>query len=142
MYHLSRLPRRPSLRFFYVYAFVVYNHPMGLLGIQILSLLFACFMLYVAFIHFKKTNLTRVEFSLWVAIWSVFIFFALFPRVLDPLLARLFIFRAMDLLMIVAFMILTYLGFQNHIGIKSLQRQHRSLVSNLAKKNAQKSKTK
>lgn len=112
----------------------------GLLGIQLISLLFAFFMLYVAFIHFKKKNINLLEFSFWLIIWSSFIFFALFPRVLDPLLKRIFVYRAMDLLMIVAFMILTYLGFQNHIGIKFLQRQHQSLIRDLALKNVSKAK--
>ena len=111
----------------------------ALLGIQIIALCFAGFMLYVSFLHFKRKNISSVEFVFWLAVWSSFIFFALFPRVLDPVLAQLFIIRAMDLLMIVAFMILSYLGFANHVGIKALHREIRRLVSEDAKKHAKKS---
>ena len=106
------------------------------LGIQILASLFALFMLYIAFLHLKKHNLNSAEFIFWLLLWSAFIYFALFPKVLDPILATLFVTRAMDLLMITAFMILCYLGFQNHISIKSLQRQVEILSRKYAFKNA------
>ena len=98
------------------------------LGIQIISVSFAFWMLYVAYIHYKKGNMVKREFGFWLVVWLSMVYFALFPRVLDPILAKLFVARAMDLLMIVAFMILGYLGFVNHIGIKSLQNQIESLV--------------
>ena len=107
-----------------------------LLGIQILAGLFACFMLYVAFVHFKQRNIDRFEMLFWAGVWVAFLYFALFPRVLDPLLARLFVARSMDLLFIIAFMILAYLGFQNHVGIKWVQRQIETMVRSKTLKNA------
>lgn len=109
------------------------------LGIQIISISFAAFMLYVAFLHRKRGNLNKAEYSFWLLLWSVFIVFALFPKVLDPVLAKLFVTRAMDLLMISAFMILAYLGFMNHVGIKNLQNQIRKIVSQKAIKKARSS---
>ncbi|OGC92147.1 hypothetical protein A3D85_01945 [Candidatus Amesbacteria bacterium RIFCSPHIGHO2_02_FULL_47_9] len=108
----------------------------ALLGIQIIAVMFAAFMLYVAFVHRKQGNITRREFVYWLLVWVSFTYFALNPRILDPILARLFVTRAMDLLSIVAFMILAYLGFQNHVGIKSLQRQIEEISRNIAYKNA------
>jgi hypothetical protein len=110
----------------------------ALLGIQIISISFAIFMVYVTFLHYKRGTVNGREFSFWLFCWISFTFFTLFPRVLDPLLAQIFVTRAMDLLMIVAFMILTYLGFQNHIGVKNLQRQISKIVSDQAKKTAKK----
>ena len=112
----------------------------ALFGVQTISIFFALFMLYVSWIHFKKGNIENKEFTLWFAIWIVFIYFALFPRTLDPVLSQLFVTRAMDLLMIVAFMILAYLGFQNHVGIKSVQKQVRILVRHQALKKANRKK--
>lgn len=104
-------------------------------GIQIIAFSFALFMIYVSFLHYKQGNLKRYEFLCWLLLWLFFIYFALFPKVLDPILAKLFIVRRMDLLMIVAFMILAYLGFQNHIGVKSLQRQIEIIIRKRAHKN-------
>lgn len=111
-----------------------------LLGIQIIAVLFSIFMLYVAFLHFKKRNINSIEFFFWIIVWSTFIYFTLFPRILDPILATLFISRAMDLLMLLAFMILTFMGFQNHIGVKHLQKTIEKLVSSQALKNVKKRK--
>ena len=108
------------------------------LGIQIISVCFAGFMLYVAFLHGKRGNLSKPEFFFWTFLWLAFICFALFPRILDPVLAQLFVTRTMDLLMIAAFMILAYLGFINHVGVKNLQNQIRQMVSQKAIKNANK----
>ncbi len=113
----------------------------ALLGIQIIAVLFAFFMLYLAFMHYKRGNLGKNEFFGWCIVWLLFIYFALFPRILDPLLARLFVTRAMDLLMIVAFMILAYLGFVNHVGIKSLQEQIERIVRKQAITNARQKKS-
>jgi len=106
------------------------------LGVQIISISFAIFMLYVVYLHHKRGNVNKKEFIIWLILWGALILFALFPKILDPVLARLFVTRAMDLIMIVAFMILSYLGFQNHIGVKNLQRQIKQLVRSKALKNA------
>lgn len=110
------------------------------LGIQVISISFAIFMLYIAFLQFKRNNLNPKEFGFWVTVWLAFIFFALVPGVFTPLLAKIFIARAMDILMIVAFMILAYLGFQNHIGVKALQKQIQNLVRQQAIKKTKNNK--
>jgi len=98
------------------------------LGIQIVALVFCLFMLYLAFVHFKRKNLGPGEFIFWVLAWCTVLFFALFPRVLDPLITRLFVTRVLDLVMLAGFVILSYLGFQNHIGVKDLQKRVEQLV--------------
>jgi hypothetical protein len=110
----------------------------ALLGIQIIAISFAFFMLYITTLHFKRGQVKKTEYLFWLLVWSAFILFTLFPKVLDPLLAKIFVTRAMDLLMIWAFMILSYLGYVNHIGIKDVQRRVERLVSDEAKKKAKK----
>ena len=111
------------------------------LGIQVIAISFALFMLYIAFLQFKRGNLNIKEFSFWVIVWLLFIFFALVPGVFTPLLAKIFVARAMDIIMIGAFMILAYLGFQNHIGVKGLQKQIQGLVRKEAIKKTKKSES-
>ncbi len=91
-------------------------------------------MLYITFLHFKRANISGYEFLFWVIAWSGFIVFSIRPGLLNPLLEKLFITRAMDLLMIGAFMILSYLGFQNHIGVKDTQKKIESLIRQLSLK--------
>lgn len=108
------------------------------LGIQIVATLFAVFMIYVAFLHYKRFNLGILEFVFWISIWLLLIYFALFPKSLDPLLSRLFVARAMDLITIAALVLLSYLGFANHMGVKHMQREMQTLIRNIALKNAKK----
>ncbi len=108
------------------------------LGIQIISVSFAFFMLYITTLHFKRGIVQKSEYIFWLIVWVAFISFALFPKILDPILTTMFVTRAMDLLMIGAFMILSYLGYQNHIGIKELQKNITRMISSEAKKKAKK----
>lgn len=66
--------------------------------------------------------------------------FAFYPRVLDPLVGKIFVARALDAVMLVGFIILSYLGFKNHIGVKSLERQIETLIRLSAFKDAKKKK--
>lgn len=110
----------------------------ALFGIQIISISFAFFMLYITALHFKRGQISKMEYLFWLLVWCAFVTFALFPRILDPLLAKIFVTRAMDLLMIWAFMILSYLGYVNHIGIKDMQKRINKVVSDDSKKKAKK----
>jgi len=102
------------------------------LGIQIVASSFSMLMLFLAFTQFKRKNIGSAEFSFWTFCWISVIGFAFFPRVLDPIVGGKFVARALDAVMLVAFIILSYLGFQNHIGVKSLQREIETLVREMA----------
>ena len=105
---------------------------MNIIGVQLILIGFGFFMLYVLFLHFNKKNISRKTFLAWVGIWSVFILIALFPEPLEPLLKNLFIVRVMDLGMIIAFMILSYLTFENNVKIKKLEENIEKLVRKVA----------
>ncbi len=108
------------------------------LGIQILALAFSMLMLYMAFTHFKRRNIRGGEFIFWVLCWTSVIIFSFYPRVLDPIVGKIFVARALDAVMLIAFIILSYLGFQNHIGVKSLERQIETLIRKIALKDSKK----
>lgn|SRR3989344_2975506 len=108
------------------------------LGIQIVAGAFSMLMLFLAFTQFKRKNIGSGEFIFWVFCWISVIVFAFFPRVLDPIVGGRFVARALDAVMLIGFIILSYLGFQNHIGIKSLQREVETLVREIAIKEKKK----
>ncbi len=96
--------------------------------LQILSLVFGLFMIYVARIHLMKQHIQRVEFFLWFAIWIGFIFLAIFPQSISGVAQTLKISRVFDLLMIIALMILSFLSFQNRIDAKKLEKKFEKLI--------------
>ena len=113
---------------------------MNLIGIQIISIFFAFFMIYVTFLAWKKRDITGVNLIIWLIMWISFIIFAAFPHVLNFVIETVKIVRVMDLLMIVAFMILTFLGFQNYISNRKMEKQIEILVRKIAIKNVKEKK--
>lgn len=105
---------------------------MNIIGVQLLLLGFGLFMMYMLFLHWKKRSISNRMFGSWAVIWIVFSFFALFPQLLESLIGELFIVRVMDLAVIVTFMILAYLTFENNVKMKKYEEQLEKLVRKLA----------
>lgn len=103
-----------------------------LIGVQILALIFALFMMYWAFLYYKKKELTLAENLFWQFVWLIFIFLTLFPKSLNFIITTFNITRVMDLAMIIAFMILTVLGFSNYIRQKEVEKKIERLVKEIA----------
>lgn len=105
---------------------------MNIITLQLVLLVFALFMAYSLFLHWKKKNISDKFFFGWLMIFVLFILLAIFPKVLEPLLKELFIVRVMDLGMIGTFMILTYVTIENNIKIKNLENKIEKLVRKIA----------
>jgi len=110
---------------------------MNILGVQIISILFAIFMIYVAFLHWKRKEINGGEIFFWSSLWFGFIAITLFPNLLQNLTKLLFFTRVMDFLMVIAFMILAFLGFQNHVSNRRMEKKIEELIRKeaLEKKN-------
>lgn len=91
-------------------------------------------MVYSLFLHWKKKNVSNKFFISWLIIFVVFVFLALFPKLLEPLIKELFIVRVMDLGMIGTFMILTYVTVENNIKIRNLEDKIEKLVRKITVK--------
>lgn len=113
---------------------------MNIISLQILLLGFALFMVYSLFLHWKKRNVSNVVFFSWIILWGSFMFIAIFPMILEPLLKELFIVRVMDLGMIGAFMILAYLTIENNIKIKKFEDLTEKLVRKISLKDIKSAK--
>lgn len=109
-------------------------------GVQIIAILFAIFMTYLAFINYKKRVITIFEWYLWLFLWIFFSSMTLFPKFLSFLIKPFKVARIMDLLMISAFIILAYLGFSNYIKVRGLEKKIEELVRRIVKNQVQKQK--
>lgn len=90
---------------------------------QVISALFALFMMYVVTIHGKKRNLSRTEVWAWNSVWVGFVVIALFPNLLLGVTGLLNFARVFDLLIVIAFMILSVVVFMSYFTVKSLQKK-------------------
>jgi len=99
-----------------------------MLGIQILGLLFALFMIYYSFINFKKKDFKKREFVIWLIIWIIFIVITLVPNVLNPIVGSLSLARKMDFYIIIGFMFLIGLEFYSFSIAKKNQKKIEEIV--------------
>ena len=109
---------------------------MNILGVQIIAVLFAIFMLYVAFLNWKRKDINGKEIFFWGILWLGFIVITLFPDVLQNVTKKLFFTRVMDFLMVIAFMILAFIGFQNHVSNRRMERKIEELIRKETKREA------
>jgi len=112
----------------------------NILGVQIIAILFAIFMIYIAFLHWKRKDINGGEIFFWAILWLGFIVITLFPDLLQNVTQKLFFTRVMDFLMVIAFMILAFLGFQNHVSNRRMERKIEELVRKEATKDVEKKK--
>lgn len=108
------------------------------LGIQILGVLFALFMLYLTFLHKKRKEFKTTEYVLWVIFWLIFMFISLFPTSLNFIVKSLHISRSLDLLVIVGFLFVILIGFYTYTITRKTQYKVEELVRKIAIKKAKK----
>lgn len=99
---------------------------------QLVAILFGLFMLYAISIHGKKKTLTLMEVSFWTSLWLIFIVLALFPSLLLGIADALKFSRVFDLLIVIAFMILSLLLFLSYFRQKETAQKVEKLVREMA----------
>lgn len=103
------------------------------LGIQLLGGAFGIFMLYLSFLHFKRREFSKLEFLVWVLLWSLMIFVAFFPNSLDFLVKNILrLKRPLDFFIICGFLFLSLLTFINYSLNKANRRKIEQVISGLA----------
>jgi len=106
---------------------------------QMIALLFALFMIYVASIHRKKKTLSFAETSLWYSVWVLFAIIALFPDLLLGVTGVLHFERVFDLLLVLALMVLTIVIFMSYFAQKEMKQKleeyvRKSAIQELSKR--------
>lgn len=87
---------------------------------QLSSVLFALFMSYVVRVHQQKTRVTPVEASFWYSLWFLFAIIAIFPDLLTGISEYFYFDRVFDLLVVGAFMMITFITLRSYFLYKEL----------------------
>ena len=103
-----------------------------ILGIQILGTLFAIFMMYYTFLHYKRKELTVKEYVFWIGLWLVFVVLALFPQILKPILKPIGFARALDFFIVAGFLFLIGSMFYIYLLVRGNQKRLEELVRKMA----------
>jgi hypothetical protein len=104
----------------------------NIVGIQILGMLFGIFMMYYTFLYYKRKEFTIREYSFWLVFWGIFVLITLFPQVLDPILVKLNIVRALDFFMIAGFLFVIIIVVHTYMIVRKNQRKIEEVVRNIA----------
>ncbi|MBP7876062.1 DUF2304 domain-containing protein [Candidatus Woesebacteria bacterium] len=90
---------------------------------QLITIIFALFMMYVVRVKNRKYKLGFLETAGWYVMWLLFVFVALFPNVLLGVVDTLHFSRVFDLLVVGAFMFVTTLLVFTYFKIKELDQK-------------------
>ena len=104
-----------------------------IIGIQILGMLFAVFMSYLTFLHFRKKEFTTKETIFWLGVWIIFLTISIFPTGLDFIIKNWLSFnRRLDFFIVIGFMFVIGVIFYIYTIIRKVQNKVENLVRKIA----------
>ena len=112
-----------------------------LLGIQVIGVLFALFMLYMTFLYKKRKEFTKKEFYFWIITWIAFIFLVLFPHAFDFIIKDVLSFsRTLDFFIVSGFMFIIGVVFYTYTVTAKTHKKVDKIVRKIAIDKAYKGK--
>ena len=103
-----------------------------ILGVQLIGILFALFMLYLTFLHRKRKEFTLKESVFWSLAWLCFFGITLFPTFLDRITKALDFSRTMDLFIVLGFIFILGVTFYNYTLLRRTQNKVEEIVRAVA----------
>lgn len=103
-----------------------------MIPIQILGILFGLAMLYITYDYYRRKGLDLKDIAGWVILWCVFILVILFPAALLFVSKKLNLTGAIEMIMIISFVVMVYLIFNLHNRIKKIERNMEKMVEVIA----------
>jgi len=104
----------------------------GILGVQIIGILFGIFMMYYTFLHHKRKELTSKEYLFWILLWVLFIVLTLVPKIINPILETIGFVRTMDFFIVVGFMFVIGSIFYIYLIVRKNQKRLEEIVRKIA----------
>jgi hypothetical protein len=101
-----------------------------MIGIQIVAILFALWMTYFTYLHFRRNEFGKVEAILWQILWLGLVVVVIFPHSVKFILNTFSISRTFDLIVIIGIVTLFGVTFRNYVIVKRTERKVEDLVRN------------
>lgn len=108
------------------------------LGIQLFGVGFGLFMLYLFFLHYKRRDITRLEFMAWLALWAAFLLVTLWPNVLDIVIITFQFKRTLDLFVVMGVVFIVFMTLYIYLKMRASSNKLDRLVRKLAIEQAKK----
>ena len=94
-----------------------------MIGIQIVALIFALWMIYFSYLHFRRKEFKIIEFLFWQILWLGLIVVVIFPKSVEFILKTFSINRTFDLVVIVGIVILYGVTFRTYVITKRIDKK-------------------
>lgn len=99
-----------------------------MIGIQIGAILFALWMFYFTYLHYRRGEFSMYEFAFWLVIWIGLVAVVVFPSSVNFLLRAFSINRTFDFVVIVGIVILFGITFRNYVLLRRTDRRLEDLT--------------
>jgi hypothetical protein len=111
----------------------------SIIGLQIIGILFALFMLYITYLHQKRKEFTSKESFVWFGAWVLFLLISIAPTGLDFFIKGfLGLGRRIDFFIILGFMFLIGMSFHTYTLVRQNQNKIDKIVRKVALEKARK----
>jgi hypothetical protein len=105
-----------------------------IIGLQIIAILFAFTMIYLAALNYKREEISRVEMVGWIVVWFGTIVVVIFPEILQAF-AKTFLFaRVFDMAVVIAFILVISMVASAYVRTKRNEKKLEDLVRKLSLK--------
>ena len=103
-------------------------------GLQLVAIVFSLIMIYLAYLHYRRKEIGKIEFISWWVIWVGTIVIIIFPALLQGFAATFLITRVFDFMVIGGFILVITLAYKAYIKSKSLEQKITKLIRSQALK--------
>lgn len=101
-------------------------------GFGVIGLVFLLVMVYLTYIEYKKSRLTKINFAIWLFFWLLAAILVILQPYVNSIISEFNIVRVLDLYMILGFMFLFYVVFYLFVVVKKSERRVEELVRKVA----------
>ena len=106
-----------------------------MIGLQLVAIIFALWMIYFSYLHYRRHEFSRIEFIMWEILWLGLLVVVILPNSVKFILRAFSITRTFDLVVIVGIVILFGVVFRSYVLIRRLERRLEDYVRSEAIKN-------
>ena len=99
-----------------------------MIGIQFVAIIFALWMIYFSYLHFRRGEFSKKEFILWEILWLGLVFVVIYPGSVNFILKTFHIVRTFDFVVVVGIVVLFGVTFRNYVLLKRLEKKIENIV--------------
>ena len=111
-----------------------------IMGLQIIAVIFALFMIYFALVNYKRKEINKTEMLVWLVIWLAVILIVIFPDMLRRFSSTFLITRLFDLLIVGGFILIIAMTAKTYVTTRRLEKKLEDFVRKEALKDVKKKK--